>query len=124
FLYACQFGRNDVVEFFIGRGIDLGAQDAQGQTGLHWAVIGGHLDTVKLVLSYQPPLEAKNKYGGTVVGQALWSAAHDGDTDVYIGILEALVAAGAKVPETHAPINPRIDEWLEGHGSRTDTVTR
>src|SRR6185437_523718 len=92
FLYACQFGRNEVVEFLIGCGIDLAAQDAQGQTGLHWAVAGGHLDTVKLVLSYHPPLEAKNKYGGTVVGQALWSAAHDGDTDVYIGILEALVA--------------------------------
>ena len=36
-----------------------------------------------------------NMFGGTVWGQALWSAGHGGDPEVYIAILEALVAAGA-----------------------------
>jgi hypothetical protein len=112
FLYACHFDRNEVVEFLTAEGIDLSAQDAQGQTGLHLAVIGGHLETVKLLLKHRPPLEAKNKYGGTVVGQALWSAAHDGDADVYIGIIEALLDAGAQLPEKYPPASSKVGEWL------------
>ncbi len=113
FLFACGYGRNDVVEFLIGKGVDLAVQGSDGQTGLHRAVISGHLDTVKLLLKHKPPLEAKNTYGGTVLGQTLWSAAHDGDPDLYIPILDTLIAAGAKIPEHHVPINERVDESLE-----------
>ena len=59
-------------------------------------------------------------FGGTVLDQALWSAAHGGDPDVYIAILEALVAAGAKVPERHVPVNPLVNAWLTQHGSRAE----
>jgi hypothetical protein len=117
FLFACQFGRDAVVEFLIRLGIDLAVQDDRGQSGLHHAVIGGHLETVTLLLKHKPPLEAVNSYGGTVLGQALWSAAHGGDPEVYIAILEALTAAGAKLPEGHVPVNARVDAWLEERGS-------
>jgi hypothetical protein len=60
-------------------------------------------------------------FGGTVLGQTLWSAAHGGDPDVYIAILETLVAAGAKVPERHVPVNTRVNAWLAQHGSRADS---
>jgi ankyrin repeat protein len=99
FLYSCQYGRNDVVEFLLERGMDPATQDAKGQSALHWAAIGGQLDTVKLLLRHNAPLEVKNVYGGTVLGQALWSAAHGGDADVYLPILDALIAAGAELPE-------------------------
>ena len=59
-------------------------------------------------------------YGGTVLGQTLWSAAHGGDPDVYIAILEALVAAGAKIPERHVPVNTRVDAWLAQRGSHAE----
>jgi predicted secreted Zn-dependent protease len=62
----------------------------------------------------------KNVYGGTVLAQALWSAAHDADPDVYIPIVETLLAAGAKVSERHAPISQRMDRLLQRHGSSTD----
>jgi len=88
-LYASQYGRNEVIEFLIENGADLAVHDANGQTPLHWAVIGGHLDTVEMLLRHNPPLEAKNGYGGTVYGQALWSGAPD-------AIVEALLAAGAR----------------------------
>jgi ankyrin repeat protein len=117
FVFACEYGHNNVVEFLLERGMDLSAHRGDGQTGLHWAVIGGHLETVQLLLRYSPPLEVRNVYGGTVLGQTLWSAAHGGDPDVYIAILEALAAAGARVPERHVPVNPRVDEWLARHGS-------
>jgi hypothetical protein len=117
FLNACQFGRNAVVEFLLAHGAGLASHDGNGQTGLHWAVIGGHLDTVELLLKHKPPLEAVNVYGGTVMGQAIWSAAHDSDPDRYISTLEMLFAAGAKLPERLAPVSTKIDAWLEEGGS-------
>jgi Ankyrin repeats (3 copies)/Ankyrin repeat len=120
FLFACQFGRDAVVELLIRLGVDLAAQDGHGQTGLHQAVIGGHLETVKLLLKHKPPIEAVNAYGGTLLGQALWSAGHGGDAEVYISVLEVLTAAGAKLPERHVPVNDRVDAWLEERGSHAE----
>lgn len=97
FLYACQFGRNRVVEFLLERGIDLGAQDRNGQTALHHAVIGAQLETVKLLLKHSAPLEVKNTYGGTVAGQAAWCAMNSGAPADYLPVIEELLTAGAKV---------------------------
>jgi ankyrin repeat protein len=120
FLYACGYGHTDVVEFFLERGVDPAIHGGDGQTGLHCAVIGGHLETIKLLLHHSPPLESKNIYGGTVLGQTLWSAAHGGDPKNYTRIIEALLAAGAKLPSRHVPVNQRIDAWLEKHGSHAE----
>jgi len=123
-LFACQFGRDAMVAFLLDHGATVKAADAQGQTGLHHAVLGGHPGTVRLLLTHQPPLDAVNAYGGTALAQALWSAAHGGDPAAYLEILEALVAAGAKVPERHVPVNPTIDLWLEQHDSRAEPEWR
>jgi hypothetical protein len=120
FLYACGYGRNSVVESLLKKNADLLAQRRDGQTPLHMAVIGGHLGTVKLLLRQNAPLEVKNVYGGTVLGQTVWSAAHGGDPDVYIAIMEALFGAGAKIPERHTPVNTPVDAWMAAHGSRAE----
>ncbi|HEU5163017.1 MAG TPA: ankyrin repeat domain-containing protein [Thermoanaerobaculia bacterium] len=95
-LYACEFGASDVVRFLLEKGLDPAMPLRDSQTPLHWAVIGGQLEIVTLLLEHGPPLEARNVYGGTVLGQALWSAAHGGDPEVYERIIETLIAAGAK----------------------------
>jgi hypothetical protein len=82
--------------------------------------MNGQLNTIQLLLARGTPLEVKNVYGGTVLGQALWSAAHAPDPDAYIPLVETLLAAGAKVSERHAPISQRIDGLLQRHGSVTD----
>jgi ankyrin repeat protein len=120
FLYACQFGQHAVISRLLDRGVMIASADARGQTGLHHAVIGAQSGIVKLLLGHHPPLEAVNCYGGTPLGQALWSAAHGGDLLVYMEILESLVSAGAKLPERHVPVNPEIDIWLERHGSHAE----
>jgi len=118
--YASGFGQTDVLEYLLARGLNPAAADRDGQTVLHWAVIGGHIRTVDLLLRKKVPLENKNVYGGTPLRQALWSAAHGGDAYTYIDILDLLQAAGAEIPERHAPINRRVDAWLAEHGSKRE----
>ncbi|HYK36180.1 ankyrin repeat domain-containing protein [Alloacidobacterium sp.] len=122
FLYACGYGHTKIVEFLLNKGIDLSTHGDDRQTGLHRAVIGGHLDTIRLLLQRNPLLEAKNIYGGTVLDQALWSAAHGGDPEHYIKIIETLIAAGAELPQRHVPVNRRIDDWLEKYGSHAEPM--
>lgn len=117
FLLASAFGRDAVVTFLLRQSPNsedlIRSSDRDGHTALHRAVIGGHPGTVRLLLEWNAPLEGENRYGGTPLGQALWSAAHGGDADVYVAILEALTAAGAKLPERHVPVNARVNAWLE-----------
>jgi len=96
FLWACEYGRNPVVEFLLERGASLESQANTGQTALHWAVIGGHMDTIKLLLERGASLEAKNVHGGTPLGQALWSATHGDPTIDYAPIAALLKSQGAK----------------------------
>ena len=120
FSCACGWGRMNVVEYLLDKDIDLKDGGGDGQTPLHSAVIGGHSEVVKLLLKFNPPLEARNMYGGTVLGQTLWSAAHNGDPQVYTQIIGTLIAAGAKVPERHVPVNDIIDKLLRQYGSEPE----
>ncbi len=96
FLCGCEYGRLAVVDYLLSKGVDPNTAGNTGLTGLHWAVVGGHLETIKLLLERGASLQAKNKYGGTVLGQARWSATN-GSPDVdYVGIINMLIGVGAK----------------------------
>jgi ankyrin repeat protein len=88
FKWACEYGRNDVVEFLLKAGVTE-------PTGLHWAVIGRQLDTIKLLLEHGASLEALNEYGGTPLGQALWCADLNPEID-YGTTIELLRRHGAR----------------------------
>jgi len=120
FLYACGGGQKEVVEFLLTKGVDLADGGRVGQTPLHWAVIDGQLEMVKLLLKHNPPLESRNIYGGTVLGQTMWSAAHGGEAKVYAEIIKTLIEAGARVPPRHVPVNKSIDDLLRRYGSEPE----
>jgi Ankyrin repeats (3 copies)/Homeodomain-like domain len=115
FIWACQCGQNSVSEFLLEQGVDPAAQANVGQTGLHYAAHCGHLETVKMLIARKSPLEVKNMYGGTVLGQALWSAFNEPQDD-HLPIVEALIAAGAKIDPDW---NKWIDELRQRHGAKS-----
>ncbi len=97
FLWACEYGRNSVIEFLLQKGVDLRVGENTGLTGLHWAVVGGQRDTIKLLLEQGAPLEALNVYGGTALGQALWCSIN-GDPEIdFVPIIKMLTDAGAEI---------------------------
>jgi len=114
FVWACGYGCNDVVEFLLGYGVDPAAGTRVDMTGLHLAAHEGHLDTVKVLLAHNAPLEVKNVYGGTVLDQTLWSAVHH-PMPSHREIVKTLIAAGAKVEDDWLTGIPEIDELLRPH---------
>ncbi|HVH66841.1 MAG TPA: ankyrin repeat domain-containing protein [Gemmatimonadales bacterium] len=116
---SCGWGHADVAEYLLERGADPDAGDVDGHTALHHAVYGGHLPVIELLLAQGARPGARSRYGD-VVGAAAWRAAHGGEADRYVAIIEALVAAGAKVPERHPPVNARVDAVLARHDSVAD----
>jgi hypothetical protein len=94
--WASEYGRDEVVDFLLDNGADLRAGENTALPALHWAVVGGHLDTVKLLLKRGASLEAKNQYGGTALGQAHWCVANSDPAIDYASIVKLLIDAGAK----------------------------
>jgi ankyrin repeat protein len=121
FAWACEFGRTEVVDFLLQRGMDVATKlRHHGQTGLHWAAYGGHPATVRLLLQRQAPVNAKDDaFGGTPLGWALyaWSSGDPPSvSDSYYDVVSLLVAAGGTVEqewlaeaERGSPIAKKID---------------
>ncbi len=102
FAWACEFGRTDVVEFLLERGIEVSAAaEPLGEaTGLHWAAFEGHADIVRLLLEHGAPVVMKDRrHDGTPLEWALYgwtNSRHKAvPTDGY-EVVSLLVRAGAK----------------------------
>jgi ankyrin repeat protein len=125
FLWACQFGRDRIMEFLLDRGVDV-AMELHGMTGLHWALVGGNLSTVKLLLERKAPLEWRNRHGGTALGCGTWAVKNSDPVyrwpnpePDWAAIVQMLIAAGARVEEAGYPTgNERVDEVLRRHGAK------
>lgn len=118
FLWACQYGQISVVDFLLQKGVEPTARDQQKQTAFHHAALGNQINVVKLLLEHQAPLEAINAHGGTVLGQAVWTATQSQSPADYLPMLELLIEAGADVEAAGYPTgNEQIDELLRRRGA-------
>lgn len=61
--------RGDVkgVEDLLNEGIDVNSIDLDGRTALHVAACEGHVDVAKLLLSRKANLDARDRWGSTVI---------------------------------------------------------
>jgi hypothetical protein len=60
--------------------------------GMHFAADAGHLETLPMLIERKVPLNVKNRYGGTVLGQAIWSSINEPKPN-HPAIIQALAAA-------------------------------
>jgi ankyrin repeat protein len=96
--------------------------DAKGQhegTALHWAAFHGNREMVEAILPYGPPLDLPDAdHQAPPVGWATFGSEHGWhrQTGDYVGVVRALLRAGASMPQKLAgtePVKAVLREWRE-----------
>ena len=93
---ACMLGRTATARYLIDAGVDPYAGMKTWLAGPHYAVSAGHLGMVRMLIDQGVSLEVENKYGGTMLSQALWSAIEEYQP-THTAIIETLLNAGARI---------------------------
>lgn len=113
FTWACEFGRNSVIEFLLDHGIKVDAKLKRRETGLHWAAYEGHADTTRLLLERGASVDGIDEaHGGTPLGWALYAWGNrrprERERRAYFETVALLVRAGFKVDP----------QWFDGDAER------
>lgn len=92
--------KTDSVRVMLNAGFDVNTRGSQKATPLDRAAYRGFKDLVELILKYDSDLEAKNEFGSTPLIACIHGSVHFRDRrGDYPGTVEALIRAGAKLPE-------------------------
>lgn len=86
---AAGVGNNSIIKQLVGKGATVNAKDYEGTTPLHFAVMYGHLETVKLLIE----LGADPNVQAAGLGRTPMSLA---EANGYMEIVQILKDAGAK----------------------------
>lgn len=99
--WASEYGHAAVIDYLIDRGADP-ADPVNGMYALHMAILGGHLDTIRLLIVRGAPLETRNQYGGTPLTMAVWAVKKRERVHIWpqkkvdnLAVIEALILGGA-----------------------------
>lgn len=117
FAAACMLGHERAAAALLDAGVDPYAGMRTGLAGFHYAASSGRLNVVRLLIDRSIPMEVENMYGGTVFGQAMWSAIHENKPE-HSDIVEALIEAGAVVDREY------LEWWREQNIPDQETKRR
>jgi hypothetical protein len=95
-LWAAALDRREVADFLSREEQLLRAADHQGFTALHWAAFNGHAEMVDLLIGKGADIEARNIFGGTVLGGTLWAVTNGDPTVDRTAAVRRLLSAGAR----------------------------
>ena len=122
FGWACEFGRNDAVEFLLQNGVRPGTLLRGGETGLHWAAMMAEVDTIRLLLRHGAPVDVVDSvYDAVPLGWALYGWLTSYREKPHHETVALLVSAGAK-PYSQW-LNPD-GEWLDGDAERRELIAK
>ncbi|PPD66744.1 hypothetical protein GOBAR_DD36379 [Gossypium barbadense] len=68
---AAANGHLDIVEYLIGRGVDVNASNVENNTPLHWACLNGHVEVVKKLVSAGANVSLLNSHERTPIDEAV-----------------------------------------------------
>lgn len=104
---------------------------------LHWAAWRGQFEAVRLLVEQGADIHSRNCYGGTALGTSIHGSEHCFDPNGgfgmrlpqeishgdYPGIVQFLIAQGAKLPERITDGSEAVREILRSHGV-PDEITK
>ncbi len=106
--FAAQNNNVEAVRLMLAAGWPVGTVGQHGATALHWAGFHGNPAMARVILAHQPPLEARDKDFGidpAAAGRStVRSMAGMPIAATTLGVLELLLAAGAKAPPLTAEL--------------------
>jgi ankyrin repeat protein len=112
---------NDVaaVRTMLKAGWPMEVTSQHGATAVHWAGFHGNAEMMREVLRYRPALERKDPdFQSTPLGWAIYGSEngwHRDDGD-YVGTVQALLDAGAKIPGEIKSGTEAVKEVLRARG--------
>jgi WD40 repeat protein len=100
--YAAGYGHADVVRLLIARGANPAMADDAGQTPLHWATFGPHVEVARALLTAGAPLDSRDsRFHATPLDWLVhaWSTTDDDGARARGREMAALLVGAGAVPD-------------------------
>jgi ankyrin repeat protein len=118
---AAQNNNTNAVRLMLAAGWPVVVRGQHGGTPLHWAAWHGNAAMVREILRYDPPLELRgDDHDLTALGWALHGSENGWHrkTGDYAGVVDALMAAGAKLPENEFEVSEAVRRVIEEYSKK------
>jgi ankyrin repeat protein len=120
--HAARNNETGVVRAMLKAGLPVEARGQHNATPLHWAAFHGNCEMVQVILPFGPPLEATDAdFNGTPLGWAIHGSKEGWyrETGDHAGTVQALLAAGARLPERLGGTEA-VRDVLRRHGMKDE----
>ncbi|HET7248885.1 MAG TPA: ankyrin repeat domain-containing protein [Gemmatimonadales bacterium] len=118
---AAQSNNTNAVRLMLAAGWPVVVRGQHGGTPLHWAAWHGNAEMVREILRYHPPLDLRgDDHDLPALGWALHGSEHGWHrkTGDYPAVVDALLAAGAKLPENEFEVSEDVRRVIEEYSNK------